>query len=154
MKTGLAMLATLLAVGFLLAADDPKSEAKGEDEKAIRAQLAALEKEWNAHDMKAFSARLAEDVDVVNRFGQWMKGRMAVEKHLIALHAMPFRDHLVGRSSRIEQVRFLAPDLALAHEVTEEETGKSVRTYLLQKRDGTWWIQSANIVDQKAQPAG
>jgi uncharacterized protein (TIGR02246 family) len=154
MKTAVAVFAAFLMIGLLVAADGPKSGPKVEDEKAIRALLAQLEKEWNAHDMKTFSTRFAEDVDVVNRFGQWMKGRPAVEKHLTALHATPFRDHLVGRSSKVEQVRFLAPDVALAHEVTAEETGKSVRTYLLQKRDGTWWIQSANIVDQKATPAG
>ena len=143
-----AALATGLAVGLLVAADDPgAARATAGDEQAIRELLGHLEREWNAHDMTAFSARLAEDVDVVNRFGHWMKGRTEVKWHLVGLHASPFRDHLVGRSSTVERVRFLTPDVAVAHERTKEETGQSVRTYVLQRRDGRWWIQSADIAD-------
>ena len=102
--------------------------------------------------MKEFSARLAENADVVNRFGQWMRGRSAIRDHLIGLHGSPFRAQLESRSSRIEQVRFLTPDIALAHELTDERTGKSVRTYVLQKRDGQWWIESADIVQKGQTP--
>jgi uncharacterized protein (TIGR02246 family) len=102
--------------------------------------------EWIKHEMKEFTARLGENADVVNRFGQWMKGRTAIREHLIALHGSPIRPQLESRSSKIEQVRFLTPDIALAHQLTDEKTGKSVGTYVLQKRDGQWWIESANIV--------
>jgi uncharacterized protein (TIGR02246 family) len=149
-----AMVAAALAVGLILGADEPRpAAAKGADEKAIRELLADLEKDWNKHDMKAFSARLAEDADAINRFGLWMHGRAEIERHLVGLHASPFRDHLGSRSSKVEQVRFLTPDVAVAHERTKEETGESVRCYVLQRRDGRWWVQSADIAQVGAPPA-
>jgi uncharacterized protein (TIGR02246 family) len=139
----------VVTFGLLIAAGDPRpalqDATKDGDEKAIRTLLRDLEGNWNRHEMKAFSARLGENADVVNRFGQWMKGRGAILEHLTGLHESPFRAQLESRSSKIEQVRFLTPDVALAHELTEERTGKSVRTYVLQKRDGQWWIESADI---------
>ena len=72
---------------------------------------------------------------------------------MIGLHKSAFRAQLESRSSQIEQVRFLTPDVALAHELTDERTGKSVRTYVLQKRDGQWLIEFADII-QKGQAPG
>ena len=153
-KSCVVVMVAASAIGLFVAADDPGVAGRGEDEKAIRALIERLGKAWNAHDMKGFSADLAEDVDVVNRFGHWMSGRAEVEAHLIGLHASPYRDHLVDRSSKVERVRFLTPDVAVAHERAKEEAGQSVRTYVLQKRDGRWRVQSADIAEQKAPPAG
>jgi hypothetical protein len=72
---------------------------------------------------------------------------------MIALHASPFRDHLVGRSSKVEKIRFLKPDVAVAHERTNEQTGRSVRTYVLQKLNGQWWVESADVI-QEGNPPG
>jgi uncharacterized protein (TIGR02246 family) len=152
MKPMTVVAATFLTVGALVAADDPRPKSGGAassaDEQTIRSLLASLEQEWNKHDMKAFSTRLAENADVVNRFGQWMKGRQEIEKHLISLHDSSLRGLLASRSSQVEAVRFLTPDIALAHERTKEQTGESVRTYVLQKRDGRWLVQSADIVQR------
>jgi uncharacterized protein (TIGR02246 family) len=144
-----SVFVAVVTLVVLIAASDPRpglqDATKDGDEKAIRTLLRDLAEKWNQHEMEAFSARLAENADVVNRFGQWMKGRAAILDHLVGLHKSPFRAQLESRSSKIEQVRFLTPDVALAHELTEERTGKSVRTYVLQKRDGHWWIESADI---------
>ena len=153
-KSCVVVMVAASAIGLFVAVDDPVAAGRGEDEEAIRALIEQLGKAWNAHDIKGFSAHLAEDVDVVNRFGRWMSGRAEVEAHLIGLHASPYRDHLVDRSSKVERVRFLTPDVAVAHERAKEEAGQSVRTYVLQKRDGRWWVQSADIAEQKAPPAG
>jgi uncharacterized protein (TIGR02246 family) len=154
MRVFSALVVTMLAAGLSIAADNPKPEGADGDEKAIRELLTQGEKAWNAHDMKAFMAHVAEDGDAVNRFGVWLKGRAAIEKHLVELHKAPFRDHLVSRSSKTEQVRFLSPEVAIAIERTKEETGQSVRTYVLQKRNGQWWIQSATVVQESSPPAG
>ena len=52
---------------------------------------------------------------------------------------------LVDRSSQVEQVRFLTPEVALAHERVQEKTGRSIRTYVVQKKDGRWWVDAAAI---------
>jgi uncharacterized protein (TIGR02246 family) len=156
MRSLTMVVAAVVMVGLLIAAGDPRpgvQDATNErDEKAIRALLHNLGEDWNKHEMKEFSARLGENADVVNRFGQWMKGRAAIHEHLIALHGSAFRAQLESRSSQIEQVRFLTPDVALAHELTDERTGKSIRTYVLQKRDDQWWIESADIVQKGQTP--
>jgi uncharacterized protein (TIGR02246 family) len=149
-------VAAFVTVGLLIAAGAPgpgfKDTTTEIDEKAIRTLLRDLGEEWNKHEMNGFSARLGENADVVNRFGQWMKGRAAITEHLIALHKSAFRAQLESRSSQIEQVRFLNPEVAVAHELTDEKTGKSVRTYVLQKRDGQWWIESADIIQKGQMP--
>jgi uncharacterized protein (TIGR02246 family) len=146
----------IVTVGLLIAAGDPRpvlqETTKEGDEKAIHRLLRDLGEKWNKHEMKEFSAHLAENADVVNRFGQWMRGRSAIREHLIGLHGMPLRAQLESRSSTVEQVRFLTPDVAVAHELTDELTGKSVRTYVLQKRDGQWWIESADIIEKGQTP--
>jgi hypothetical protein len=60
---------------------------------------------------------------------------------------------LVDRSSQVEQVRFLTPEVALAHELVQEKTGRSIRTYVVQKKDGRWWIQSADVIQIGNPPA-
>jgi uncharacterized protein (TIGR02246 family) len=157
MKSLSLFLAAAIAVGLCIAAGNPRSAGedatKVGDEKAIRALLHDLGEEWNKHEVKDFSARLGENADVVNRFGQWMKGRAAICEHLIGLHKSAFRAQLESRSSQIEQVRFLTPDVALAHELADEATGKSVRTYVLQKRNEQWWIESADIIQKRQTPS-
>ena len=156
MRSLTLVVAAVVTVGLLIAAGNPRpaveDAAKEGDEKTIRALLHDLGEEWNRHETKKLSARLAENADVVNRFGQWMKGRTAILEHLAALHKSSFRAQLESRSSQIEQVRFLTPDVAVAHEITDERTGKSVRTYVLQKREGQWWIESADIVQKGQTP--
>jgi uncharacterized protein (TIGR02246 family) len=156
MRSLTLVVAAVVTVGLFIAAGDPRpgvrDATKEGDEKAIRALLHDLGEDWNKHELKEFSARLGENADVVNRFGQWMKGRAAILEHLVILHKSAFRAQLESRSSRIEQVRFLTPDVALAHELTDEMTGKSTRTYVLQKRDGQWWIESADIIQQGQTP--
>ena len=133
----------VVAAGFNAARSaDSATEA---DEKAIRSLIAQLAEDWNKHNMKSFSAQMTTDVEVVNRFGQYFRGRSKVEEHLTGLHASPFRDHLVGRSSKVENVRFLGSSVALVHERAKEETGESIRTYVVSKTDGRWKIESATV---------
>jgi uncharacterized protein (TIGR02246 family) len=156
MKWFLGIFSGLLALGLFSAADTQgrvRGAANDGDEAEIRALLQQLGEAWNKHDVKAFMARMAEDADAVNRFGQWYRGRTQLEKHLRELHAAPFRDMLVDRSSQIEQVRFLTPEVALAHERVQEKAGRSIRTYVLQRRNGRWWIQSADVIQEGNLPA-
>jgi uncharacterized protein (TIGR02246 family) len=156
MKWLLGLCGGLLALG-LFSSTDPRGRARGAapegDEAEIRALIQQLGEAWNKHDVKTFLGRMAEDADAVNRFGQWYRGRTELEKHLKELHAAPFRDMLVDRSSQVEQVRFLTPEVALAHERVQEKTGQSIRTYVVQKKDGRWWVQSADVIQEGNTPA-
>ena len=85
MKWLLGLCGGLLALGLFCSAD-PRGRARGAasdgDEAEIRALIQQLGEAWNKHDVKAFLARMADDADAVNRFGQWYRGRTQLEKHL------------------------------------------------------------------------
>jgi uncharacterized protein (TIGR02246 family) len=140
-----AALSTVLFLGAGLAAARSEDRVRDGDEKAIRSLLAGMMEAWNKHDMKSFASHIAADGDSVNRFGQWFRGQTRIEEHLIELHATPFRDQLVGRTSTVEDVRFITPDVAVAHESVKEKTGQSITTYVLSKKDGQWKVDSVTI---------
>jgi uncharacterized protein (TIGR02246 family) len=101
--------------------------------------------DWNAHDMKPFASHFADDGDAVNRFGQWFRGRAKIEDHLTGLHASPFRDQLVGRTSTVEAVRFITPGVAVAHESVKDKTSQYVMTYVLSKKGSRWLVDSVTV---------
>jgi uncharacterized protein (TIGR02246 family) len=137
----LAALSTVLLVAALASGD---SGTEG-DEKAIRSLIARMMEDWNKHDIKSFISHFTEDSDAVTRVGQWLRGPAEHEAHLTQLHASAFRDQLIGRTSRVDDIRFIAPNVAVAHEIVEEKTGKSIRTYFLSKKREEWKVESATI---------
>ena len=72
-----------------------------------------LESAWNAMDGVAFAAPFAEDADFVNILGEHFRGR----DKIAAGHVGTFRSIFAGSnfSMKLEQVRSLRPDVALAH---------------------------------------
>jgi uncharacterized protein (TIGR02246 family) len=141
----LAVLSTVLLFAAGFAAARSAEPAKDADEKAIRSLIARMLEEWNQHDMKSFSSNFADDGDSVNRFGHWLRGRAKIEEHLIELHASPFRDRLAGRTSEFEAVRFITPDVAVAHESVKDRTSQYIMTYVLSKKDGRWKVESITV---------
>ena len=140
-----AVLSTILLVAAGFAAARSAEIARDADEKAIRSLIARMVEDWNKHDMKSFSSHFAADGDSVNRFGQWFRGRAKIEEHLIELHASPFRDQLVGRTSEVEVVRFITTDVAVAHESVKDSTSRYIMTYVLSKKDGRWKVESVTV---------
>lgn len=51
------------------------------------AVLAAYVAAWNAHDMKAFANLFSEDADYVNAYGEWWRGREALQGKNSEAHA-------------------------------------------------------------------
>jgi len=135
--------AVLLVAG--LACAKAADSASNDEEQAIRSILAEMMENWNNHDIKSFMSHFTVNSDAVTRVGQWIRSRDQHEEHLLELHQSPFRDQLIGRRSTVEDVRFLTPDVAVAHEVVEEKTGKSIRTYVLSKQAGQWKVEADAI---------
>jgi uncharacterized protein (TIGR02246 family) len=146
-KKLLAMSVLLFVALFAVAAKAARSgdDARDNDKQAIRTLMAEMMADWNKHDMKSFMSHFTEDSDAVTRVGQWIKGRAKHEEHLVELHASPFRDELAGRTSKVEAIRFIRPDVAVVHEIAEEKIGRSIRTYALSKKDGQWKVESDTI---------
>lgn len=82
-----------------------------EDERALRALIAATEAAWNASESVGFAATMTEDVDFVSMLGERYHGQEIVERghrHIL---------DTIYKASRvrytIEVLRFLKPDVAL-----------------------------------------
>ena len=75
--------------------------------------VGVLQAAWNAMDGVAFAAAFAEDADFVNILGEHFRGRKAVGVGHVGI----FRTIYAGSTvvMKLERVRLLRPDVALAH---------------------------------------
>jgi uncharacterized protein (TIGR02246 family) len=124
------------------------SAAQSQDDAEIRQVEKWQQEAWNRHDAKAYADLFTEDGDVVNVLGWWWKGRPEIEKKLTDAYAFVFRESTLTLDE--VQVRFLTPQIALAHvrwsmvgAKTPEgipEPRHGIQTQVLQERAGKWWI--------------
>jgi uncharacterized protein (TIGR02246 family) len=128
------------------------SADQAEDEKAIRVIQARWDDAWNRHDVKALSSLVAEDVRFVNVAGVVLNGRGEFEALQTRTHGMQFKESV--RTVTDTQVKFLSPDIAVAHvswrmrgdkdpDGTPRQPRHGVMMQVLMKRDGTWAIVGA-----------
>lgn len=156
------ILGLLLILAAVAAA---ASAANSEDESRIRQVQSAQADAWNRHDAAAYAALFTDDGDCINVLGWWWKGRAEIQSKLTAAFAFVFRD------SRLEitetTVRFLAPDIAVAHvrwtmsgaktPPGMPEPRQGIEIQVLQKKSGHWLIhsfQNTNGLPERPFPAG
>lgn len=106
------------------------------DEAPIRQLVEAFVAAWNEHDPAGMATPFAEDADCVTLGGDWLRGRAAFEADLAGDHVTVFRASTLATTD--VQVRFLRPDVAVAH-VTFALQG-------LTGRDGTVLPLTANSI--------
>jgi uncharacterized protein (TIGR02246 family) len=121
------------------------------DEESIKSIIAATTEMFNRHDPKGFARYYTPDADLVTVRGEVMKGTGEIEAGLDRI----FRAR-AGNATLREidaSIRFLGPDVALAH-VTNELSGlvgpagerlpahreRSIRVFV--KRDGAWKVRA------------
>ncbi|HEX8219384.1 MAG TPA: SgcJ/EcaC family oxidoreductase [Chloroflexia bacterium] len=117
-----------------------------DDEQAIRDIARSLEEAWNSGNGQAFAAPFAEDSDYVIVDGRHIKGRIAnAEGHQFIFDTI-YRGST--NSMSVESVRFIRPDVALAHvrhHVKFNRDGRPAEgharsTLVVTKNDGEWSI--------------
>jgi len=74
----------------------------------------------------------AEDIDHINVFGEWQKGRATLREELARLHAGPLRDS--KKNYTVEKIRFLKPDVAVIQVSAQGTGGPNLGTYVMEKR--------------------
>jgi uncharacterized protein (TIGR02246 family) len=136
-----------------------------QDTVAIRNLETQQGEAWNRHDAKAYASLFTDDGDCVNVVGWWWKGRVEIEKKLTDAYAFVFRESVL--TIKDVDVRFLAPELAVAHVrwtmvgartpkgIPEPQQG--IQTQLLQKQAGKWLIaafQNTNAIPEMPFPKG
>jgi uncharacterized protein (TIGR02246 family) len=116
------------------------------DEAAIRQVVQQVQDGWNAHDGKAFAARFATDADYVVVNGMRTKGRDEIEKGHKAIFSTIYKDS--RNVATIQSIRFLRPDVAVAHVEWnlefrlggEAKKAQAMNTMVMTKDGGKWSI--------------
>ena len=106
------------------------------EEQAIRAVLARFFEGWNTHDADKMVSVYAEDIDHIDVFGEWHKGRKTMRDELARLHAGPLSHS--EKQYTVEKIRFLKPDIAVVQVSTRGTGGPNLGTYVMQKQAGGW----------------
>lgn len=152
---------------FTIAAATLSSAAGGQatDEGEIRNIQTQQADTWNRHDAAAYARLFTEDGDVVNVVGWWWKGRSEIESKLATAFSFVFRESAMSITDT--HVRFLSPDIAVAH-VRWTMTGakmppgmpaprEGIQLQVLKKTAGKWLIasfQNTNSVAERPFPTG
>jgi uncharacterized protein (TIGR02246 family) len=141
-----------------IAAQTPSSGTRS-DEDSIRAVMAATTDAFSRHDAKAWVKFCTPDAQLVTVRGESMKGIAAIEKGLSTIFQTRGRN--VTLKTLEVAVRFIRPDVALAH-VTNELSGllspegqtlpphQELSIRVLVKDEGVWRITAFhNTILQK-----
>jgi uncharacterized protein (TIGR02246 family) len=127
-----------------------------EDMQALRHVAEEWQRCWNTHDMDAFAALFADDVDFVTKSGTWFRGKEATMAHHRQNHATIFRNS-VWSTDGID-IRYVAPDIAIIHfgwaisddthhDGTPSAPRHGISTWVLAKRHAQWQLIAVHNVN-------
>jgi uncharacterized protein (TIGR02246 family) len=157
--TGIILILVFAAAG-LFAQEKAKDSEASKDEAAIRANVKQMETGWNTKSGAEFAKPFAADADYVVINGLHIKGRAAnAEGHQRIFDTVYKNSSL---SLAVEQIRFLRPDVAVAHirsalTVTQEnstKTGHARITVVMTKNKDKWEIAAFQNTQIQDPPQG
>jgi uncharacterized protein (TIGR02246 family) len=138
----LCLTALMIFVGVLSPAAQPQPAS---DEQALRVTIARFYEGWNEHNADKMVSVYAEDIDHIDVFGEWQQGREVLRKELARLHAGPLKNS--QKTFKIEKLRFLKPDVAIAQVSSHGINGDNIGTFVMEKqKDGWLAVSFTNVV--------
>jgi uncharacterized protein (TIGR02246 family) len=112
----LAIIVISLALSFTVG-ESALAQGSHKDEEAIRKVILDGIEAFNRHDAKAGTVFFTEDADFVTVYGRWSKGAAEIER------SRKERFETALKEAKIKlldlRVRFIKPDVAIAHETHE-----------------------------------
>jgi uncharacterized protein (TIGR02246 family) len=140
----LIMLAAVAACAF--GARAQQAGAAGADEAAVRENVRRMEEGWNKKSGELFASPFAADADYVVINGSQIKGRETIARAHQGIFDTVFKDSALSLSVR--QIRFLRPEVALAHVAAHLRVGQGAAareadatiTMVMTKDAGGWKI--------------
>ena len=157
-RVGVLLIALCIFAATDIGAQTSSSDA-GADEDSVKAVIAATTEAFSRHDAKAWVKFCTPDAQLVTVRGESMKGVAAIEKGLTTIFQTRGRN--VTLKTREVAVRFIRPDVALAHVINElsglvSPEGKTLPSHqelsirVLVKDQGIWRITAFhNTIVQK-----
>jgi uncharacterized protein (TIGR02246 family) len=147
------LLPALVVVITTLALARAPAFAASADELAIQQVEDRWQDAWNRHDMDALSGLFTEDADFVQVNGRRWHGPAEIKTNHAAVHQMMFKDS-VWTNLKFD-VRFLKPDVAIAHQMwalrgdknpdgTVRTPREGLFTQVFVKRNGRWLMTAAH----------
>jgi uncharacterized protein (TIGR02246 family) len=115
-----------------------------EDEASVLPFMDELQEAWRNRDLGAYLRLWAEDADLVNRSGQYFRGRQAIEEQWRWLFERGFPE-IFSAETVIASVREIAPGVAVVHQRRFEPARSSIAVYVLLRAEGAWKVQAATI---------
>lgn len=121
------------------------------EERAIAAVLAGFYEGWNTHDVDKMVSAYADDIDHINVFGEWHKGKADIKQDLVRLHTGTGKNS--HKDHTIEKMRFLRPDVAVVTVRSVSQLGGNIGTYVMTKETGQWLVVTfTNVVYPMPKP--
>ena len=140
-------VATVVAIGVSLLAREAQAPSNLADEDAIKAVINSTTDAFNKHDPRAWLHHATADAELITARGEVMHGTAEIEKGLTVL--FQGRNKNASVKTLGIRLRFIRPDVALAH-VTNEISGvvdasahtlppsRELSSRILVKDQGVW----------------
>ena len=138
---------TVLVLLTLFAATTVSAQSPSA-EQAIKAQLAIFYEGWNAHDVEKMVSIYADDIDHINTYGEWHKGKTEISEDIAKLHTS---GRNVQKTYTVEKIRFLKPDVAVI-QVRSLSTVGNIGTYVMTRQNDKWLVVSFTNVGYSLNP--
>jgi len=130
MKLGTILICTQLVATLI--------GATAGDETAVREMVSRYSHARDISDPKAIGALFTDDADQLVSNGEWRKGRDALVKGMLSSSARETGKRVL----KVESVRFLGADVAIADARYEIGERKMWSTFIMTRGQGGWRIEA------------